>query len=96
MSIEVKNNADQTRYEAYLDGQLAGVAVYELRPSTIVFVHTEVSPDFEGKGIGGALAKGALEDVRAGGAYDVLPLCPFIKGYIEKHPEFGDLVHTGH
>jgi predicted GNAT family acetyltransferase len=59
----------------------------------VVFIHTEVAPEFEGRGVGGALAKGALEDVRAGGQYDVIPLCPFIKGYIEKHPEYADLVH---
>lgn len=96
MSIEVKNNPEENRYEAYLDGRLAGVAVYGLGPSTIVFLHTEVEPEFEGKGIGSALAKGALEDVRAAGEYDVVPLCPFIKTYIERHPEFDDLVHRRH
>lgn len=93
MSIEVKNNPDETRYEAYVDGKLAGVAVYGLGPSTLVFLHTEVKPEFEGQGVGGALAKGALEDVRAAGDYDVIALCPFIKGYIAKHPEFAELVH---
>jgi uncharacterized protein len=94
MSIEVRNNPAESRYEAWLDDELAGIAVYELGPSTVIFVHTEVLPAFEGKGIGGALAKGALDDVRAGGESDVLPLCPFIKGYIEKHqPEYDDLVH---
>lgn len=93
MSIEVRNNPGESRYEAWLDGDLAGVAVYGLGPSTVVFTHTEVYPAFEGKGIGGALANGALEDVRSGGEYDVIPLCPFIKSYIEKHPEYADLVH---
>ena len=94
MSIEVRNNPAEHRYEAWLDGELAGIAVYELGTHTIAFVHTEVLPAFEGKGVGGALAKGALEDVRAQATHDVLPLCPFIKGYIEKHPGvYDDLVH---
>lgn len=94
MSIDVRNNHDESRYEAWLDGRLAGIAVYELGPTTIVFVHTEVMSDFEGQGVGGALVKGALEDVRAGGVYDVLALCPFVKGYIEKHPGvYDDLLH---
>jgi len=91
--VEVKNNPDENRYEAWLDGELAGIAVYGLGPSTIVFLHTEVDDKFEGKGVGSALAKSALDDVRAGGAYDVIPLCPFIKAYIERHPDYQDLVH---
>lgn len=89
----MRNNPSENRYEAYLDGDLAGIAVYGLGPSSIVFLHTEVYPDFEGKGIGGALVRGALDDVRSGGEYDVIPLCPFVKGWIEKHPEYDELVH---
>lgn len=91
--IEVRNNPEQSRYEAWLDGERAGVAVYETRQPSIVFTHTEVDDKFGGKGVGGALAKGALDDVRATGAYDVVPQCAFIKDYIDKHPEYADLVH---
>ena len=91
--VEVRNNPAETRYEAWLDGELAGIAVYGLGPSTVVFLHTEVDDKFGGRGVGSALARGALDDVRAGGQYDVIPLCPFIAGYIDKHPEYGDLVH---
>ena len=92
--IEVRDNEVENRYEAWLDGELAGIAVYGLGSVSIVFLHTEVFPQFEGKGIGGALARAALDDVRAQGERDVIPLCPFIKGWIEKHPDYQDLVHT--
>lgn len=90
--VEVRHNPEETRYEAWLEGQLAGFAVYEKRDATVVFVHTEVDDAFGGRGVGGALAKGALDDVRTQDGADVVPQCPFIRGYIDKHPEYADLV----
>lgn len=90
--VEVQNNPAERRYEARLDGQLAGVAVYSLREGQIVFEHTEVGDEFGGKGVGSALARGALDDVRTDGSRTVVPECPFIKGWIEKHPDYQDLV----
>ena len=60
-------------------------------PGAVVLVHTEVDDAFEGHGVGGHLAAGALDDLRARGV-KVEPLCPFIVRYIERHPEFSDLV----
>jgi predicted GNAT family acetyltransferase len=91
--VEVRNNAEQNRYEAWLDGEVAGFAEYGLSDHAIVFTHTEVADRFEGKGVGSALARGALDDVRAQGDRDVVPLCPFIKGWIAKHPDYQDLLH---
>lgn len=91
--VEVKNNPAENRYEAWLDGKLAGMAVYGLSEHAIVFLHTEVGDEFEGHGVGSALARGALDDVRADGTRDVVPLCPFIKSWIAKHPDYQDLVH---
>ena len=54
-------------------------------------MHTEIDPAFEGKGLGSALAKGALDAERALGE-PVVPLCPFIRAYIDRHPEYADLV----
>ena len=89
--VVVKNHPDLLRYEAHLDGELAGFAAYRLEDGRITFTHTEVDPTFEGKGIGSALARGALDDVRATGGLTVLPLCPFIKGWIAKHEDYQDL-----
>lgn len=91
--VEVSNNTELSRYEAHIDGQLAGFAEYHLRSSSIVFTHTEVGDEFEGKGVGGALVRASLDEIRAAGVYDVVPICPFYKGWIEKHPDYADLVH---
>lgn len=90
--VAVTNNPEQNRYEARIDGELAGFAEYRLSDGLITFTHTEVDPSLEGKGVGGALARSALDDVRADGSRKVKPLCPFIKGWIEKHPDYSDLV----
>jgi uncharacterized protein len=91
MSTEVTNNTDKSRYEIFLDGKPAGYAEYRLRENHTVFVHTEIDRAFEGKGLGSVLAKAALDDVRAAGR-SVVPLCPFIKGYIDRHAEYKDLL----
>ncbi|MFC5753975.1 GNAT family N-acetyltransferase [Actinomadura rugatobispora] len=93
MSKEVTDNAEAKRYEVRVDGEPAGFAEYRLRPGKIVFTHTEVDGAFGGQGVGGALARGALDDARAKGLA-VVPLCPFIKGWIEKHPDYQDLVEA--
>ena len=94
--VVITNNTELSRYEAHLDGDLAGFAEYHLRGSSIVFTHTEVDPAFEGKGIGSALVRQSLDQIRAAGVYDVIPLCPFYKSWLEKHPDdYADLIHAG-
>ena len=90
--VQVSNNAAESRYEARVDGQLAGYSEYELGEGRIVFTHTVVEDEFEGHGVGSALARTALDDVRSGGTRRVVPRCPFIKAWIEKHPDYQDLV----
>ncbi len=92
--IQVRNAADAHRYEAVVDGTVAGFAAYQLTDELVVFTHTEVDDAYEGQGIGSALVKGALDDVRAAGDRKVLPLCPFVKAYIGRHPEHRDLVYS--
>jgi len=91
MDVRVVNNVEASRYEAYVGVELAGFSDYRIRPDVIVFTHTEVYDAFEGKGVGSALAKGTLEDVRAHGG-TIVPLCPFLAAYIRRHDEFRDLV----
>ena len=90
--VEVTNNEAEHRYEARVGGELAGSAYYDAADDLIVFTHTEVDDAFEGKGVGSALAKGALDDVRADGRRKVVPRCPFIKGWIDRHPDYQDLL----
>lgn len=92
-NVETNRNESQNRYEAYVDGELAGSAYYELDDKRVVFTHTEVDDRFEGKGVGSALVRFALDDVRATSSRRVMPRCPFIGSWIEKHPDYDDLVH---
>jgi predicted GNAT family acetyltransferase len=87
----VVHNRDETRYEIHVDGQRAGLTHYRVTPDALVFDHTEVDPAFEGQGLGGQLARGALDDVRANGG-KVIAECPFIKGWIEEHEDYQDLL----
>ena len=91
--ISVHDVPERSRYEVTVDGQLAGHADYHDDGDVRVFVHTEVDDAYEGQGVGSALAKGALEDVRASGR-TLVPRCPFIAAYIERHPEYAGLVSS--
>ena len=87
----IVDNAERSRFEIHVDGELAGFTVYRQRPGIVDFVHTEISDAFEGRGLGGQLARGALDQVRASGR-QVIATCPFIKGWIAKHEDYQDLL----
>lgn len=91
MTIDVADNPAENRYEVRAGGEPAGFAQYSVRDGRIVFFHTEIDPAHEGEGLGSALARYALADVRARGL-EVVPRCPFIAGYIRRHPEYADLL----
>ena len=86
----VKNNEAAHRFELEAEGRTA-VSEYRRRNGTIVFTHTEVPLQLEGKGIGNALAKSALDYARSEGLR-VVPRCRFIAAFIKRHPEYQDLV----
>jgi predicted GNAT family acetyltransferase len=87
---DVVNNKAQHRYELTVEGHLAAT-YYKISDGVITFIHTEVPPELGGKGVGSALVKGALDQVRADGL-KVIPQCPFVKAYIGKHAEYADLL----
>jgi predicted GNAT family acetyltransferase len=89
--IEVADAPERDRYEVSLDGEVVGFSAYRARPGLIAFIHTEVDAHFEGRGLGDRLIRFALEDARARGLA-VLPFCPFVKAFIERHREFEALV----
>ncbi len=89
----ITDNPGARRFEAHIDGRLAGFAEYQLTDELVVFTHTEVEPAFEGQGIGSAIARYALDQLRAGGTRKALPVCPFIKGWIERHREYLDVTY---
>jgi uncharacterized protein len=82
----VRDNPDESRYELVVDGVVAGELLYRLRSDAIVLVHTEVSPELGGRGLGAQLVAGALEDIRARGLRPVV-VCPFVRAYLTRHPE---------
>ena len=89
--VNVVMNEETRRFETELDGEIA-FAEYRLVDHGIILPHTVVPEAFEGKGVGSALAKAALGYAREQGL-KVIPTCPFIAGYISKHPEWHDIVH---
>jgi hypothetical protein len=95
MEVAVADNPDESRYEVRVDGELAGFTAYRLLGARIVFTHSEVSDAYEGQGVGSGLARGALDDARERGLV-VVPLCPFIAGYISGHESYQDLVAPEH
>jgi predicted GNAT family acetyltransferase len=87
---QIRNNAQDAQYELEVDGETA-VAAYRREGGNIVFHHTVVPAALEGQGVGSALVKAALEDVRGEGL-KIVPLCSFVRAYVERHPETQDLV----
>ena len=82
--VQVRDSPDDARYEVLVEGGLAGFAQYRIHRGRITFFHTEIDVAHEGRGIGGELARYALEDAKARGLA-VVPLCPFIAGFIRRH-----------
>lgn len=87
------DNKENNRYEFQIDGKIAEID-YIKSDGEIYFVHTEVPASLGGKGVGSQLAEKALEDVDRQ-ELRLVPLCPFIAGYIQKHPEWKRIVMRG-
>ena len=90
--VVTSHNPEKHRYEAHIDGELAGIAPYLPSVGLLTFNHTEVDDKFEGQGVGSTLARAALDDVRDSSARRVVPRCPFIKSWIDRHPDYSYLV----
>jgi uncharacterized protein len=88
--MDVRNNEAESRYELDLDGHLA-IAAYRMQDGAVAFTHTEVPQALQGQGVGTRLIAGALADVRRRGLR-IIPLCGFVRHYVETHPEAQDLL----
>ncbi len=89
--VRVVDVPERSRFEVLVDGETAGFAEYHRRPGLVAFVHTQIDPRFEGRGLASDLIRTALSDARRDGL-SVLPFCPFVRGYIARHREFVELV----
>jgi uncharacterized protein len=87
----VSDHPERGRFEIAVDGEVAGSAFYHRVGDDLDFTHTEIEDRFEGRGLGSMLIKAGLEAAREQGL-GVLPHCPFVKSYIERHGEYLDLV----
>jgi uncharacterized protein len=87
----VRDNPAELRYELLDGGTRVGLIRYRLEPGAVALVHTDVDPELEGTGAGSELVEGALADLRTRGL-GVIPICPFVRSWIERHPAYADLV----
>lgn len=94
VDLSITDEPEHHRYVARVDGHLAGLIAYAIEEPVITMIHTEVKPAYEGRGLAGRLARFALDDTRDRGRR-VRPLCPFVSGWIGKHPDYADLVEGG-
>jgi predicted GNAT family acetyltransferase len=92
--ISISHQAGRQRYEVALGGTLAAFAQYRQQGDSVDFVHTEVLPQYEGRGLAGRLAQFALDDVRHG-RRKAIASCSYIANYIERHPQYRDLLEGG-
>lgn len=90
----VADNPSDHRFEISVDGQVAGFADYQRSDGEIEFTHTVVDDAYEGQGLGSTLVKAALDDVRGTGVL-IVPTCPFVKRYVERHRDYADLLAPG-
>jgi predicted GNAT family acetyltransferase len=90
-SFECSDNASAHRFELRVGGTLAAYSEYNVLENGLLFTHTEVLPQYEGRGLGSAIARYALDHAREA-SLPVIPVCQFMAGFLRKHPEYQDLV----
>lgn len=90
MEISIRHNPQAERFETTVEG-VSAFLTYTLEEKVLTLLHTEVPPALEGKGIGSRVVKTALDYARQQGLR-VIPRCPFVAHYIERHQEYADLV----
>jgi uncharacterized protein len=89
--VRVVDDPDGQRYEIRVGDALAGTIEYRTRPGQMWLIHTEVPDEYSGRGLGSRIVAGALEDIRGRGL-KLVPVCPFVRSYVRRHPEDADLV----
>ena len=91
LTATVRDNEAAHRYELLVGEARVGELIYRARDGVVTLIHTEISPKFEGHGLGEQLVAYALDDVRTRGLR-IVPVCPFVAAYLRRHTEYEDLV----
>ena len=89
--VEVRDNPESRTYEAWAGDTVVGSLVYEVEGPRIVLTHTWIEPSHREVGVGTALTRGALDDLRAKGR-PITVYCSFVADFIEEHTEYADLI----
>ncbi|MBN9391307.1 MAG: N-acetyltransferase [Chloroflexi bacterium] len=90
--IIITDNKEKHRYELkFGDSDALAILVYKEQGDTITLIHTEVPQELEGHGLGGKIAKYALDDAEKRGL-QVVASCPFVSSYIRRHPDYMELL----
>ncbi|GHF94139.1 N-acetyltransferase [Deinococcus piscis] len=92
MQLDIRHNETKQRYEAYQGEQLVGHLDYEDLGNAALLTHTEIDPESGGQGYGSELVTGALEGFRQQGKL-IVPQCAFVTSFLQKNPEYLELVH---
>ncbi|WP_168582877.1 GNAT family N-acetyltransferase [Gephyromycinifex aptenodytis] len=93
LDVRVTHAPEKNRYEARVGSELVGFAEYVLDGDVATMTHTETDPAFEGKGVGSALVRGALDHLRVHGR-SVRPQCWFVASWIERHEDYASMLAT--
>jgi uncharacterized protein len=93
--VNLTDDKDRSRYELRDGDELIGFTEYHFHRGEMALLHTEIRPEYGGRGLGSELIRGALDDARSRGL-KVLPYCPFVRGWMVKHPDYQDLVPDTH
>lgn len=91
MSRIVEDNPGESRFELRVDGELVGWSDYRPAGESVIIADTEIDERREGEGLGSVLVRGALDRIRANGK-TVIPTCPFTAAFIQRHPEYVEVV----
>lgn len=91
MTLSVENQPDRSRYALLQDGEVIGVAEYDLSDDAVDFTHTEVDEAKREKGMASTLVQSALDDVREQSTRRVIASCPYVRSWLSAHPDYADL-----
>ncbi|WP_165066691.1 GNAT family N-acetyltransferase [Marisediminicola senii] len=95
MSTDVQHLESQNRYVLNRDGEQVGLTDYRITGDAIYLTHTEVDPRLRGRGLGAEMVQGVLDQIKADTGYRVVAACPFVRSWLDRHPEYSELEQRG-